>query len=97
MHDAKLWEALTEEQKTRPPLPRKEYPGPDNINSTCQYDYDNQAWIVDGLYVDCGHRIRTHGGIMACMTRIRPDSQIWRESPLCFGRVHQGERAPSIH
>ena len=21
-----------------------------------QYDYDNQAWIVDGVYRTCGHR-----------------------------------------
>jgi hypothetical protein len=19
------------------------------------YDYENQAWVIDGLYVDCGH------------------------------------------
>lgn len=26
------------------------------------YDYDNQAWVVNGSYVDCGHSAE-----MACM------------------------------
>jgi hypothetical protein len=59
-----------------------------------QYDYDNQAWIVAGLYVDCGHRMLTHTDKLTCMTR---QGELWRESELCFGRVHQGQRAPSIH
>ena len=25
-----------------------------------QYDYDNQAWIVDGVYQDCGCYGRVH-------------------------------------
>jgi hypothetical protein len=24
-------------------------------SSTTSYDYQNQAWLVDGLYVTCGH------------------------------------------
>lgn len=42
-----------------------------------QYDYDNQAWIVNGLYVKCGHKepCRQH----------------------CYGTLHEGKKAPSIH
>ena len=25
------------------------------IPSELQYDYDNQCWIRDGFYLDCGH------------------------------------------
>ena len=46
-----------------------------------QYDYDNQAWIVDGVYQDCGH----------------PESMATECARLCYGRKHKGERAPSIH
>jgi hypothetical protein len=42
-----------------------------------QYDYDNQAWIVNGKYENCAHPV-DHG----CQ---------------CYGRLHQGENAPSIH
>ena len=26
-----------------------------SIGGEIQYDYDNQAWIVDGVYQDCKH------------------------------------------
>ena len=26
------------------------------IHVETQYDYDNQAWVIDGVYVDCGHK-----------------------------------------
>ena len=42
-----------------------------------QYDYDNQAWIVDGKYVKCGH-----SSTMDCK---------------CYGKEHEGEKAPCIH
>ena len=42
-----------------------------------QYDYDNQAWIVNGLYARC-----YHSATMGCD---------------CYGRLHEGEKAPSIH
>ncbi|PCH58317.1 MAG: hypothetical protein COC11_03660 [Candidatus Neomarinimicrobiota bacterium] len=42
-----------------------------------QYDYDNQAWIVNGLYARC-----YHSASMGCE---------------CYGRLHEGEKAPSIH
>lgn len=38
------------------------------------FDYENQAWVIDGRYVRCGH---LEG--MDCE---------------CYGRAHQGERAP---
>jgi hypothetical protein len=41
-----------------------------------QYDYDNQAWIVNGLYARC-----YHSASMGCD---------------CYGRLHEGEKAPSI-
>ena len=40
-----------------------------------QYDYDRQAWIIDGRYIRCGH-------ITPCD---------------CYGRAHEGEKAPNIH
>ena len=27
----------------------------DRIDDRTEYDYKNQAWIVDGKYVKCGH------------------------------------------
>lgn len=29
--------------------------GSDGTRPEIQYDYDNQAWIKDGKYEDCGH------------------------------------------
>ena len=31
-----------------------------------QFDYDNQAWVIDGYYVDCGH---TEGHRCVCFGR----------------------------
>ena len=42
-----------------------------------QYDYDNQAWVVNGVYARC-----YHSASMGCN---------------CYGRLHEGEKAPSIH
>jgi hypothetical protein len=42
-----------------------------------QYDYDNQAWIVNGVYAKC-----YHPKDMNCS---------------CYGTLHEGEKAPSIH
>ena len=42
-----------------------------------QYDYDNQAWIVNGRYENCAHPTSMECG--------------------CYGRLHKGEKAPSIH
>jgi hypothetical protein len=42
-----------------------------------QYDYDNQAWVVNGKYENCAHPASMECG--------------------CYGRLHQGENAPSIH
>ena len=46
-----------------------------------QFDYDNQAWIVNGVYQDCNHPAR-----MAAQCEAS-----------CYGRKHKGERAPNIH
>ena len=27
----------------------------EKVGEPCHYDYDNQAWVVDGKYVRCGH------------------------------------------
>jgi hypothetical protein len=48
-----------------------------SLHVDTQYDYDNQAWVINGLYSDCAHPV-DHG----CQ---------------CYGRLHQGEKAPSIH
>ncbi len=57
-----------------------------------RYDYDNQAWIVDGVYRDCGHPEK--GTVMG------PGSPAPGE-PFrgcdCYGRAHAGEKAPNIH
>lgn len=50
---------------------------PDDI----QYDYDNQAWIKNGVYQNCNH----------------PASMARQCEASCYGRMHQGEKAPSIH
>jgi conjugal transfer/entry exclusion protein len=46
-----------------------------------QYDYDNQAWIINGVYQNCNH----------------PASMARQCEASCYGRMHQGEKAPSIH
>ncbi len=46
------------------------------------YDYDRQAWVVDGRYQGCGHRRETFMGRWPCQ---------------CYGRLHEGERAPTSH
>ncbi len=46
-----------------------------------QYDYTNQAWIVDGVYDDCGH----------------PQAMTQDGSCRCYGRLHAGEQATNIH
>jgi hypothetical protein len=46
-----------------------------------QFDYDNQAWIIDGIYQNCNH----------------PASMAKHCEARCYGRTHQGERAPNIH
>ena len=53
------------------------------VRREIQYDYDNQAWIIDGIYQDCAH----------------PDSICGPNAPIrpCWQRLHRGERAPNIH
>lgn len=47
------------------------------------YDYDRQAWVIDGRYQDCGHP--------------KPDAIVpMTGRPMgvcgCYGRAHAGER-----
>jgi hypothetical protein len=66
----------------------------ESLNPTreIQFDYDNQAWIINGIYQDCGHRISSDviTGQQWCATE---NSTRF----LCYGRKHKGKRAPSIH
>lgn len=48
------------------------------------YDYINQAWVEDGVYVDCGHP--QPGEHMPEMGRAFNGCN-------CYGRKHQGERS----
>ena len=41
-----------------------------------EYDYTHGAWVVNGVYVDCGHPAR--------MDR-------WCQEH-CYGRMHKGKR-----
>lgn len=45
------------------------------------YDYEHQAWVVDGLYQDCGHP--QPGTITVFMERFVGCD--------CYGREHAGE------
>jgi len=49
-----------------------------------QYDYDNQAWIIDGIYQNCAHPDDA---------RLMDNQQLCE----CYGREHEGEAAPNIH
>ena len=49
----------------------------ERLNIETQYDYDNQAWVVNGKYARCYHPASMKCG--------------------CYGRLHEGEKAPSIH
>lgn len=42
-----------------------------------QYDYDNQAWVIGGIYQDCTHPLVLATG----------------EPCFCYGRTHKGEQA----
>jgi hypothetical protein len=52
------------------------------IQREIQFDYDHQAWIINGIYQNCAHPNRMCG----------PDAL----DP-CWQRLHAGERAPNIH
>ena len=64
------------------------------MESITQFDYTNQAWVVDGRYVRCGHQdciIDTHGPVDD-IEKLR--AQVARS---CYGTRHLGERpAPGI-
>ena len=49
------------------------------------YDYTNQAWILDGVYVRCGHPE---------VGERLPDGQQWTGCQ-CYGLIHEGE-APMV-
>ena len=54
---------------------------PVNEPREIQFDYDNQAWIINGVYQNCNH----------------PASMARQCEASCYGRMHQGEKAPNIH
>ena len=47
------------------------------------YDYTNQAWVIDGKYVRCGHGTLDggYGTQKACN---------------CYGRLHEGEECKEV-
>jgi len=65
--------------------------GPIRKNREIQYDYDNQAWIIDGVYQDCNHPHDARE-----MFGEQFGTGIYRVCD-CYGREHKGERAPNIH
>jgi len=64
----------------------------DRKDSRIQYDYDNQAWVVDGTYQDCGH---PEAGTIMGNDGPRPGEPF--PGCDCYGRRHKGEKAPSIY
>ena len=53
------------------------------------FDYTNQAWIVDGFYVDCGHP--SAGTVMGAGS---PAPGEPFQGGNCYGRAHAGEAVP---
>lgn len=53
---------------------------------TIQYDYKNQAWVIDGKYVSCNH---PDPGTP--VPGIAPDAVF--EGCSCYGKLHAGEPA----
>lgn len=53
------------------------------------FDYDRQAWVKDGVYQDCHHPQEgaTYTDTIQGGQRVWPGCQ-------CYGRLHEGERAP---
>ena len=50
------------------------------------FDYTNQAWTVDGIYVDCGHPVA--GTVMGVGSPAPGEAFRGCE---CYGRAHAGE------
>ena len=52
------------------------------------YDYTNQAWVIDGKYVPCGHvRIQVR----------KPDgTRELKDWCNCYGRLHRGEETKAL-
>jgi hypothetical protein len=51
------------------------------MSQTIQYDYNNQAFIIDGVYQDCGH---PQAGELTML------GEVW-DGCNCYGRKHAGE------
>lgn len=49
------------------------------------FDYQNQAWVVDGFYRRCAHRICA---IVKDDDLPRPTTK----NPICYGTEHEGEK-----
>ena len=50
------------------------------------FDYTNQAWTVDGVYVDCGHPVA--GTVMGAGSPAPGEAFGGCD---CYGRAHAGE------
>ena len=57
-----------------------------------QFDYDNQAWIINGTYQDCAH-----GLIVDAQTGAKRCQLEHGTMPACYGRLNAGRPAPNIH
>lgn len=51
------------------------------------YDYNNQAYVIDGIYQDCGHA--EAGEELAAFMGL-PEGRIFPGCD-CYGRAHAGE------
>lgn len=52
------------------------------IGETVQFDYTNQAWVINGRYVRCGHQ-HCHP---------HPSTETQQFTTTCYGTIHEGER-----
>lgn len=57
------------------------------MNNTITYDYTNQAYVKDGIYLDCNH---PQAGEMTVLGEVF-------EGCDCFGREHAGEPAHAVY
>lgn len=54
------------------------------------FDYENQAWVINGVYMDCGHP--EAGEVMAPFMGLREEGETRFPGCRCYGRAHKGER-----
>jgi hypothetical protein len=51
------------------------------------FDYKLQEWVIDGVYVDCGHP--QPGDVLASFPGLRGPSHVFPGCD-CYGRLHPG-------